>query len=253
MRRPKGTADQTRGALEARAIALALARDVRATRRRRRLSQHQVSVRIGISRARYGELERGLGENAPLALWVKLGIALGRPMAVSLSRDLDAPIEPRDAGHLAAQELVLRLARAHGRRANVELATKPWDPAGWADVVLRDDRQRVLLLIEILNRAGDLGAGLRSTDRKVAELERSAILTGGDDGPYRVAVGWLLVDSVANRALVARFGEVLRTRFPGPSAAWARSLGEGTPPPHEPALAWIDPRSGRIYALRRRS
>jgi len=252
MRRVRGTAGQVEGVREARSLASTLGRDARVTRRRRRLTQQRLSDRIGISRARLGELERGIGDNAPLALWVKLGIALGRPLAVGFSRDIDAPAEPRDAGHLAAQELVLRLARGHGRRANVELATKPWDPSSWADVVLREGRQRVLLLIEIVNRAGDLGARLRSSDRKAAELERVAILAGGDEGPHRVATGWLLVDAAANRRLVDRYAEVLRARFPGSSAAWARALSEGSVPRAEPAIAWIDTRAGRIYPMRRR-
>jgi len=227
-----------------------LGREIQLARSRRQLTQARLGDRIGISPARVSQIERGHGTVAPLALWVKLGIALGRPLAVSFSRDIDAPEEPRDAGHLAAQELVLRLARGHGRRASVELATKPWDPAQWADVVLRDDGQRVLLLIEIVNRAGDLGAGLRSTDRKTAELERFAILAGGDGPAYRVALGWLLVETAANRALVVRFAEILRTRFPGSSAAWAKALSVGSSAPNEPAIAWVDTRSGRIRALR---
>jgi hypothetical protein len=205
-----------------------------------------------MSRHRYGELERGLGENAPLSTWVKIGIALGRPLAVGFSRDL-AATEPADAGHLAAQELVLRFARTHGLRANVELATRPASPSAWADIVLADDRARTLILVEIVNRSGNLGADLRTTDRKLAELEGLAVLAGCDGEPYRVAGGWLLVDTSANRALVARFGELLRTRFPGSSSRWARALAEGTEPPTTQAIAWIDIRAGRIYPLRWRT
>lgn len=179
-------------------------------------------------------------------------MAVGRPLAVRLSRDIEMP-EPSDAGHLAAQELVLALGRRHQRRTNVELATKPWDPSHAADVVLGDDRRRVLILIEIINRAGDLGAGFRAGDRKAAELERLAILAGGDEGPYRVAVGWLLVDSAANRALVRRYPEVLRSRFPGSSAGLARALKEGTEPPRQPAIAWVDVRAGMVRELRLRT
>ena len=168
---------------------------------------------------------------------------------MGFSRDLTAT-EPADAGHLVAQELVLRLARAHGRRANVELATRPANPAAWADIVHRDDRLRTLILVEIVNRSGNLGADVRSTDRKLAELEGLAVLAGGDGEPYAVVGGWLLVDTAANRALVARHGEFLRARFPGSSSRWARALAEGTPPPDQPAIAWIDTRAGRIYPLR---
>lgn len=253
MRRPRTTAEATAGTREAQAVAATLGRDARLTRARLRLTQGQVARRIGISRTRYAEMERGEGANAPLALWVKLGAGLGRALAVALSRDVTgdgASADMRDAGHLAAQELVLRLARTHGRSVNVELATRPHDPLFVADLVLRDGPRRTLLLIEIVNRARDLGAAARSTDRMAAELEGFAILAGGDDGPYRVARGWLLVDTTANRRLMARYPEFLRARFPGSSASWTSALMEGLAPPVEPAIGWIDPRSGRIFPVR---
>ncbi len=253
MQSQKRPAAAPAGAREARTLAGSLGRDAQTTRRRRRLKQEDVALRIGISRPRYAEIERGLGENAPLATWVKIGIALGRPLAAGFSRDIRAEASPTDAGHLAAQELVLRLARAHGRRASVELATRPANPAAWADVVLRDDRLRILILVEIVNRSGNLGADVRTTDRKLAELESLAVLAGGDGAPYAVRGGWLLVHTAANRAIVGSFSELLRTRFPGSSSRWAQALATGTRPPDEPALAWIDARNGRIYGLRRRA
>jgi hypothetical protein len=64
---------------------------------------------------------------------------------------------------------------------------------------------------------------------------------------------WLLVDTAANRRLVARYPEILEARFRGSSVGWVRCLADGAPPPREPGLAWIDPRSNRIVPLRRRS
>jgi hypothetical protein len=136
---------------------------------------------------------------------------------VSFSRDI-VPDEPRDAGHLAAQELVLRLARQHGRRADFELPTRPADPARSTDVAIRDDAARALILVEIWNRLDDLGAAARATNRKQAEAEGPAVLAASDGSPYRVATCWLLVDTAANRQLVARYPEILETRFPGSSA-----------------------------------
>jgi transcriptional regulator with XRE-family HTH domain len=253
MTRRKETLLTVEGRLESVRLSATLGRELRATRHRRRLTQRQVASRVGVAHVRVSDLERGRGAAAPLRLWVSLGIALGRPLAVGFSRDVREPAEPSDAGHLAAQEIVLQLARGHGRHANVELATKPWDPAHAADVVLRDDRTRTLLLIEIVNRAGDLGASFRSTDRKAAELERNTILAGGDAGAFRIAVGWLLVDTAANRAMVGRYPELFRSRFPGSSGMWAHALTEGTAPPRAPAVAWIDTRSGRIHPLRARA
>jgi transcriptional regulator with XRE-family HTH domain len=252
MRRLKATADAVDGSRESQAIAANLGRDLRETRRRQRLPQREVARRAGISRPRLAELERGEGASAPMELWARVAMAIRRPLAVSFSRDVAADGAPRDAGHLAAQELILRLARAHCRRANVELATRPADPSAWADLVLSDDRSRTIILVEIVNRASDLGATARTTDRKAAELEAFAVAVGGAGRPYRVARGWLLVDTTANRRLVATYPEFLRARFPGSSRDWARSVGEGADPPHRPAIAWVDPRHGTIRALRLR-
>jgi transcriptional regulator with XRE-family HTH domain len=233
------------------AIAATLGREARATRRHRRLTQQRLAGAIGISRPRYAEIERGEGATAPLGTWARIGAALARPLAVSFSRDIDPP-EPRDAGHLAAQELVLRLARSHGRTASFELPTRPADPARSSDIGLRDDANRTLIVVEIWNRLDDIGAAARATDRKVAEAEAPAAFSGEDGAPYRVASCWLLVDTASNRRLVGAYPEIFRTRFPGSSAGWARALAEGAAPPIEPGIAWVDPRAGRIVPMRLR-
>lgn len=237
------------GSVEAAAIAGSMGRDLRTTARRRGLTQAEIGRRVGLSGARVGEIQRGQGASASLETWVKVGKVIGRPLAVSFSRDLE-PQEPRDAGHLAAQELVLALARRHGRRADIELPTRPADPARSIDVALRDDPARALLVIEIWNRLDDFGAAARATTRKAAEAEGPAVIAAGAGPPYRVAVCWLLLDTVANRRLVARYPEIIRSRFSGSSVEWVRCLADGGPPPIEAGIAWIDARSGRIVPLR---
>ncbi len=248
MARSRRTGDQVDGDREADRIALTLGVDLRRTRRRRRLTQAELGARIGCSHAWIGRLERGLGAETPLRTWIRLGIALGRPFAAGFSRDIVAP-EPRDAGHLVAQELVLRLARSQGRPGLFELSTRPADRAYSTDVGIVDDRHRTLILVEIWNRLDDLGRAARASDRKLAEARDIARFR---DPAYRVAACWLLVDTAANRALVRRFPEILRSRFPGSSLAWVRAITMGAPAPTQPGICWIDTRAGRLTALRLR-
>jgi hypothetical protein len=201
---------------------------------------------VGISATRLHELEAGLGASAPLAAWFAVGSALDRPFAAGFSRDVHQSGEPADAGHLAAQEIVLRLARRHARTGVFELRTRSGiREGGNVDVGIRDDRWRALILVEIWNTTADLGAASRSSGRKVAEAGELAAFRG-----YRVASCWLLVDTAANRAMVRRFPEVLRAQFPGSSGSWVRCLTNGESPPTKAGIAWIDTRSGRIRPLR---
>jgi transcriptional regulator with XRE-family HTH domain len=237
------------GELEAQNLGRTLGREVRDTRRRRRMIQTELGRRVGLSRSRISEVERGGGTTLTLEMWVRIGMALGRPVGISLARDL-LPV-PIDAGHLDGQELVLRLVRATGRTGAFELPTRPGPRSPSADIAVRDDRARMLLLIEIWNRFDDVGRGARSTDGKVQQTEDLAIAIGYGR-PYRVASCWLLVDSAANRALVARYSAVLRTRFPGSSRAWATALSSGGPIPARPGICWLDLRTRRIVPMRSR-
>ena len=91
------------------------------------------------------QLERGAGSNAPIELWMSLGVAVGRPLAVSLSKPLgDERVS--DAGHLEMQEALLTMATATGRRAVPELPTRPLDPRHSTDVAVWDQPNRTLIL-----------------------------------------------------------------------------------------------------------
>ena len=250
MDRRRRTRVEIEGDREARNVATALGGVVRRSRRRRGITQAALAVAVGLKQSRLSQIERGEATGTPLVVWVRLGIVLGQPLAVAFSREL-TPAEPADAGHLAGQELVLGLARATGRRGLFEVATQPDDPSLSVDTCIRDDAHRTLIVNEIWNRFDDLGRAARSTDRKVAEAAGIAIGISGER-PYRVASCWLLVDTAANRALVARYPEIIAARFPGSSAAWVRSLVEGGPVPAAPGIAWIDLRAGRLRPMRRR-
>jgi transcriptional regulator with XRE-family HTH domain len=231
-------------------VAVSLGRAVRAARTRLHLTQAAVGARLGVHQTTISRIELGRGGPFPLGLWIGLGVALGRPIAISFTRPLGETRAPTDAGHLAMQERLLELARATGRTGTVELPTRPADPSRSIDVCVRDPRHRVLLVQEAWNTFGDLGAAVRSTHRKAGEAgELAATL---DDGPpYRVATVWVVRSNAANRALVGRYPEIFGAAFPGSSRAWAQSLTTGAAPPADPGLVWLDPASGRPAEWRR--
>jgi transcriptional regulator with XRE-family HTH domain len=248
MERRRRTQFDMDGDREARSLALSLGRTVRDGRRRMRWSQEHLAATVGLKRTRIGDIERGEATGTPLIVWVRLGIALRRPIAISFSRDLEA-LTPSDVGHLDGQELVLRLAREAGRAAAVELPTRPESPSHSVDVCVRDDANRTLILQEIWNRFDDFGRAVGSTDRKIAEAAALAALIGGND-PYRVASCWLLVDNAGNRQMLRRFPEVFAARFPGSSLKWVDALINGGPVPHPAGIAWLDLSASRLVPIR---
>jgi transcriptional regulator with XRE-family HTH domain len=167
MARRKRTGAEIAGAREARAIAASLGRDTRSTRQRRRLTQAELGSRVGLSQSEISHLESGHGEGTSMATWTAIGMALGRPLSIGFSRDVVAA--PHDAGHPAAQELVLSLAATHGRVGSLELPTRASKSSLSIDVCLPDKRDQVLIVVEIWNRLDDLGAAARSMSRKTAE------------------------------------------------------------------------------------
>ena len=210
----------------------------------KRWSLAELGRRAGLSVARLSEIERGHGTRAPLETWVALGIALERPLAVTLTRPIGRPSAVNDAGHLEIQEYVLHLARATGRPGTFEVPTRPADPTRSTDVGLRDMSISARILAECWNSFGDLGAAVRATRRKEAE----AAATWPDD---RVASVWIVRATAANRALIARYPNIIGAAFPGSSRGWAKALTEGLAPPTEPGLVWYDAGTRRLTERRR--
>jgi hypothetical protein len=192
-------------------------------------------------------MERGLGGALTVDTWQRVFTALGRRLILEAARD---PIEePQDAAHLALQELVLRLGRGAGYSGSFELSIRPTDRSKSTDVGLRDDRRRLLVLIECWNVFGDIGAAARSTTAKLREAEAFAIAIGGDR-PHRVTSCWVVRATRRNREIVDRYPEVFATRFPGSSRAWVLALTGDGEPPHQAGLVWADVRATRLFEWR---
>jgi hypothetical protein len=193
-------------------------------------------------------IELGRGGPVSIDAWQRLALAVGRPLVVSVQRDLAG--ETADAGHLAMQELVLRLGRLAGYDGRFELTTRPAEPWRSADVGLAAPHRRRLIHIECWNSIGDLGAAVRSSARKQAELNDLAIARWGAGATTGLA--WVVRATTRNRALVARYPEVFDRAFAGSSRRWIAALETGATPPSEAGLIWCDVRSTRLFAWRRR-
>ena len=223
---------------------------VREARTRRDRTQTGLGARVGLSQAAISRAERGRGGGLTVDAWQRIAIALGIPLRISFQRD--ALEDVADAGHLAVQELVLRLTAASGSIGSFELATKPHDPWRSADVCILNDAARRMTIAECWNTIGDLGAGVRSSSRKVAEAEALAVARWGDE-PHRVGLVWIVRATARNRAIAARYPEVFAHAFRGSSEGWVRSLTAGSSPPSEPGLVWCDVRATRLFGWRRRA
>jgi hypothetical protein len=202
---------------------------------------------VGLAQSTISQLERGEGGTLALETWQRVALVLELPLKIELGRD--AREEPIDAGHLAPQELVMRLGRATGRRRVFELPTKPSDPRRSTDVGLVDDVQRRLLLVECVNTFGDIGASIRSSDRKRKETEALAVSAGHGE-PFTVHTCWVVRSTRRNHQLLARYPELFSSRFPGSSRAWVAAISDGHPPPAETGLVWCDPGATRIFEWR---
>jgi len=212
------------------------------------MTQSGLAARVGISRSRLAEMESGEGQAAPLELWFALGGVRGRTFRAEFVRDPRE--ETADAGHLAIQELVLRLAKAGGFDGSFEISSRPSDPARSTDVRLVDRRGRLLILVECWNTFGDLGAAARSADRKRADVDALAVSLGDDASHFAVGTCWVVRATRRNRELLARNPLIFESRFPGSGPAWVRTLTGGGPLPSEPGIIWCDINATRLFARR---
>jgi transcriptional regulator with XRE-family HTH domain len=220
--------------------------DAKAMRTRRSWTQGELADLSGLGRMVVSRLERGVG---PLDLETleRVGVALEVPVNAGFGRD--PRVDVADAGHLAMQELVLRLGRARGFTGGFELPTRPAEPWRSIDVVLASKAKARMICVECWNTIGDIGAAARASTRKAAELEQMAVGRWGVEA--KVGLLWVIRSTARNRALVARYPEVFSARFPSSSRDWIAALTEGRDPPEVPGLVWCDVDATRVFEWRR--
>jgi hypothetical protein len=199
-----------------------------------------------VDRLVVSRIERGVGR-IDVETLERMGLAFVAQLTVGFGRDPRNDVA--DAGHLAMQELVLRMGRIHGLAGGFELPTRPAEPWRSIDVVLGSEAGHRMICVECWNTIGDIGAAARASARKAAELEQMAIGRWGEDA--RVGLVWVVRSTTRNRDLVGRYPEVFATRFPGSSRDWVAALTEGRDHPQAPGLVWSDLAATRLFEWRR--
>ena len=224
--------------------------DVVSMRRRRSWTQQHLADRAGIGRSVVSRIEHG-ERPVDVETLERISLALGAPLRIEFARD--PRVDVADAGHLAMQELVLRLGRANGYVGGVEVPTKPAEPWRSIDVVLAQESERRMVCVECWNTIGDIGAAARGSARKAAELEAFAVAQWGleKDGESRVGLVWVVRATARNRELLARYPEAFAARFPGSSQRWVAALARGEAPPRQHGLVWCDLAATRVFSWRR--
>lgn len=215
---------------------------IKGMRTRRGWTKTELAERCDVGRMVVMRAEKG-DESVTLETLERMALAFGVPLNVGFTRD---GLDVADGGHLAIQEIVLRAGRSTGLAGLPELPTRPNEPWRSIDVVLGSRSRALAVCVECWNTFGDVGAAIRSSRRKAVELSELGVAQWGADARARLV--WVVRDSAANRALVARYPEVFIRAFPGSSRQWVAALTAGSEPPNEPGLVWCDTRPGRLHA-----
>ncbi len=223
-------------------LRMAFAQLCRSTRIRLRLTQGDLSDRVGISRSFLTKIELGRA-NPSIALVERIADALG--LEIDLIARVPTVIggHQKDLVHARCSAYVDRRLRIAGWQTSREVEIVHQRSHGWIDILAFDPATGMLIVIEIKTRLDDLGA----IERQIGWYERSAFGVAREIGwtPRRVT-GWLLVlasDEVersirSNRELLSR-GFPIRAR----EMAWGLDDVDGLVGGR--GLALVDPTTKR--------
>jgi transcriptional regulator with XRE-family HTH domain len=223
-------------------------------RRRARLTQAKAAAKAGLSQSAWSRLETEADPRYTLATWDRAAFAVGTSLNAYLPESTAAGA-PRDAVHLKAQELVIRMARAGGWHGTAEVQIdREARSSRFADVLLARPRLRPseVALIEVIDWFDDVGSPLREWPRRLEAVERQAIARMvGEEAVPRVSGCWLVRATRRNRALIGQHQNLFRSRFSGSGRAWLSALTDPTRTmPEESALLWVAVSGDRLFALR---
>jgi hypothetical protein len=201
---------------------------------------------IDRSQQEISRMELGHAQDASIADWCACAAALGTQLAAFLERAPGADV-PRDIEHLRRQNLVVEAAAAGGWEPDPEsaVAGDPLPRPRSIDVLLKRFARREAVVVEVWDLVLDGGDAMRGLDAKVLATRE------------RLGDGWhvegLLVvrGTQRNRALVAGLRALFAAKYPAPSRACLRALGDTDATlPTGTGFAWTDVAGTRLLAAR---
>ena len=196
---------------------------IRALRRRRRWTQAELGRRGGVSQSVVSRIERGGAGQQTVETLIRLVMALGARLRLSIlahGEDLDRLL---DAGHAAIVKRVAELLRGLGWEVVPEATFNVYGERGSIDLLAFHPATGALLVIEVKSVVPDIQATLAGIDRKA----RLAVTVAKARGwRVRTVSRWLVLpDDRTARRRVETHAATFRAALPAGTVdlrRWAR-------------------------------
>lgn len=198
-------------------------RIIREVRVRKAWRQRDLAYAAGVSQSLVSRIERGRFGSLSLARIRQLGDALDIRISLDAwwqSGDVDRLV---DRGHAALVDHVVATLRADGWITRVEVTFNHFGERGSADVVAWHPQERILLIVEVKTRIGDLQATASTFERKVRILPKALRAEAGWD-PRTVARLLVVAETHANRTVVRDHAAIFDTIWPARTSETRRWL-----------------------------
>ena len=198
-------------------------RIIREVRIHKAWRQRDLAAAAGVSQTSISRIELGRFDSLPLRTIRTVGDVLGITISLDAwwrSGNLDRLV---DRGHAALVDHVVTTLRADGWVTRIEVGFNHFGERGAADIVAWHPRERILLIVEVKTRIGDLQATASAFERKVRILP-DAILKETGWRPRTVARLLVLAETHANRAVVRDHPAIFDAIWPARTAETRRWL-----------------------------
>lgn len=178
-------------------------RAVRFLRHGQRLRQRDLAATIGVSRDKISRLERGRLGSLTLDTVDRVAGGLGATVSLELQWHGEQLDRLMDAAHAGLQQAVAQLLTTAGWLVRVEVSFNRYGDRGRCDILAFHPVTRILLVVEIKSRIGDVQETLGRLDVKV-RLGPMLARELGWGAPEAVVPALVLAEDRTSRRIVAR-------------------------------------------------